>query len=38
MQSDVQRHKKIIPVAGKQMGNAGKAQSTLNVQESKKMI
>ena len=38
MQSDMQRHKKIIPVAGKQMGNAGKAQSTLNVQKSKKMI
>ena len=33
MQANMQRHKKIIPVAGKQMRNAGKTKSTLNIQE-----
>ena len=38
MQPDMQRHKKIIPVAGKQMGDSGKPKPALNIQKSKKLI
>ena len=38
MQADMQRHKKIIPMAGKQVCNAGKTESTLNVQESENVV
>ena len=38
MQSDMQRHKKIIPVTGKQMRNAGKTESALDVQKCEDMI
>ena len=38
MQSDMQRHKKIIPVTGKQMRNAGKTKSALNIQKCKNVI
>ena len=38
MQPDMQRHKKIIPVTGKQMCKASKAKTSLNVQECKDVI
>ena len=38
MQANMQRHKKIIPVTCKQMRNAGKTKSTLNVQECENVV
>ena len=38
VKADMQRHKKIIPVTRKQMGDSGKPKTALNIQESKKLI
>ena len=38
MQANMQRHKKIIPVTCKQMRNAGKTKSTLNIQECENVV